>query len=84
MINYTINNELNYLNNKNNDIYNLIITARNNILQSEKYNNNVLIKNLYIFKPKKVKKNKYFKYSYKSYIYLPFYTNQNINYIILP
>lgn len=56
MINYIINNELNYINNKNNDIYNLIISTRNNILQSENYFNNILIKNIYIIKPKNKKK----------------------------
>jgi hypothetical protein len=72
-----------YLNNKTVIINNLILSARNNILQQIDYQSNYLLKDIYIKKKyKKINKFKRFNYKYKkilSYMNYPFFHNYNIN-----
>ncbi len=72
---YTINNnKIEYLNNKNNFINNLIISSRKNI-NFDLYEHNILVNDI-ITKNNNKRKHKFYKYSYKSYLSYPFY---NIN-----
>ena len=78
-----MNYQKKYLNNKTEIINNLILSARNNILQSIDYQYNSLIKKIYIQKKIK-KKNKFKRFNYKykkllSYMNYPFFNNSNIN-----
>lgn len=78
-----MNYQKKYLNNKTEIINNIILSTRNNILQTIDYQNNYLIKEIYI-KKKIKKKNKFKRFNYKykkllSYMNYPFFNNHNIN-----